>query len=167
MLPHTDGEVLNDEVVIIHSSSSVGESKIFEPYTGVCLLGVLGDVGGRSEALWERRSLDATTKGPWPLAIRARALVIYLATMPRMCVPALLYGQVGARATCSRCHLMHVIIVSSMALIVDDTMSITVWPEPFTHRWSVWSGHRVGLWCNRGLLPMPGNYSGEWMERFN
>ena len=27
LLPHTDGEVLNDEVVIIHSSSSVGEPK--------------------------------------------------------------------------------------------------------------------------------------------
>ena len=31
MLPHVDGEVLNDEVVIIHSSSSAGEPKVFEP----------------------------------------------------------------------------------------------------------------------------------------
>ena len=64
MLPHVDGEVLNDEVVIIHSSGSAGEPEIFEPYTGVRLPGVLGYVGGRSEALWERRSLDATAKGP-------------------------------------------------------------------------------------------------------
>ena len=33
MFPHTDREVLNDEVVIIHSSGSTGEPKVFEPYT--------------------------------------------------------------------------------------------------------------------------------------
>ena len=49
-VPHTDGEVLNDEMVIIHPSGSTGELEIFEPYIGVCLPGVLGDVGGRSEA---------------------------------------------------------------------------------------------------------------------
>ena len=65
MLPHVDGEILNDEVVIIHSSDSIGEPEDFEPYIGVCLLGVPGDVGGRSEALLERCFLDATTKGPW------------------------------------------------------------------------------------------------------
>ena len=52
-IPHTDGEILNDEIVIIHPSSSVGEPEIFEPNTGVCLPVVLGDVGGWSEALWE------------------------------------------------------------------------------------------------------------------
>ena len=52
--PHADGEVLDDEVVIIHSSGSAGEPKVFEPYTEVRLLGVPGDVGGRSEVLWER-----------------------------------------------------------------------------------------------------------------
>ena len=51
MLPHADGEILNDEMVIIHPSDSVGESEIFEPYTGVHLPDVLGDVGGRSKAL--------------------------------------------------------------------------------------------------------------------
>ena len=65
MFPHADGEVLNDEVVIIHSSGSIGELEIFEPYTGVHLPVVLGDVGGRSKALWEWRSLDALAKGPW------------------------------------------------------------------------------------------------------
>ena len=50
-VPHTDGEILNDEKVIIHPSGSVGEPEIFELNTGVCLPGVLGDVGGRSEAL--------------------------------------------------------------------------------------------------------------------
>ena len=66
MFPHTDGEVLNDEVVIIHSSGSVGELEVFEPYTGVRLLSVPDDVGGRSEALWERCFLDEMSKGPWP-----------------------------------------------------------------------------------------------------
>ena len=66
MLPHADGEVLDDEVVIIHSSGSTGEPEVFEPYTGVRLPGVPGDVGGRTEALWERRFLDVATKRPWP-----------------------------------------------------------------------------------------------------
>ena len=46
MFPHTDGEILNDEIVIIHPSCSTGEPEIFKPNTMVCLLGVLGDVGG-------------------------------------------------------------------------------------------------------------------------
>ena len=53
MFPHVDGEILNDEKVIIHPSGSAGETEIVEPNTGVCLPGVLGDVGGRLEALWE------------------------------------------------------------------------------------------------------------------
>ena len=76
MFPHIDGEVLNDEVVIIHSSSSAGEPEVFEPYTRVRLPDAPSVVGGRSEALWERRFLDATTKGPWPRTIRAGAPVI-------------------------------------------------------------------------------------------
>ena len=51
--PHTNGEVLNDEVVIIHSFSSAGEPKVFETYTRIHLPDILGDVGRRSEALWE------------------------------------------------------------------------------------------------------------------
>ena len=41
-LPDADGEILNDEMVIIHPSGLAGESEIFEPYTGVRLPGVLG-----------------------------------------------------------------------------------------------------------------------------
>ena len=63
MLPHADGEALDDEVVIIHSPSSAGELEVFEPYIGVYLPGVPGDVSGRSKVLWERRFLDAATKG--------------------------------------------------------------------------------------------------------
>ena len=59
MLPHVDGEVLDDEVVIIHSSGSVGKPEVFEPYTGIRLpvyLAML--VGGQKRcgngALWMR-----------------------------------------------------------------------------------------------------------------
>ena len=69
MLPHADGEVSNDEMVIIHSSSSVGEPEVFEPYTRVHLPSILDDVGRRSEALWERHSLDASPQGLWSWAI--------------------------------------------------------------------------------------------------
>ena len=69
MLLHTDREVLDDEVVIIHSSGSAGELEVFEPYTGVRLPSVPSDVGGRSEALREWLFLDAMAKGLWSRAI--------------------------------------------------------------------------------------------------
>ena len=65
MFPHVDGEVLNDEVIIIHSLGSTGEPEVFEPDTGICLPGIFGDVGRWSEALRERCSLDAVAKGTW------------------------------------------------------------------------------------------------------
>ena len=65
LFPHVDGEILNDEMVIIHSSGSAGKPKVFEPYTGIRFPGVFGDVGRRSEVLCEWRSLDAMAKGPW------------------------------------------------------------------------------------------------------
>ena len=75
MFPHIDREVLNDEVVIIHSSGSAGEPDVFEPYTRVHLPGILGDVGRRSAALWERHSLDApTAHGPRPSGLGLRSL---------------------------------------------------------------------------------------------
>ena len=46
MFPHADGEILNDEKVIIHPFGSAGKPEIFEPNTGVCLPSVFGDVGG-------------------------------------------------------------------------------------------------------------------------
>ena len=76
MLPHVDGEVLDDEVVIIYSSGSIGQSKVFEPYIGVGLPSVSGDVRGWLEALWKQHCLDAMTKGPWSWAIRARTPVV-------------------------------------------------------------------------------------------
>ena len=75
MFPHVNWEVLNDEVVIIHSSSSAGEPEVFEPFTGIRLPHIFDNVGRRSEALWERRSPDTPVKGPWSRALRARTPV--------------------------------------------------------------------------------------------
>ena len=48
MFPYVDGKVLNDEVVIIHSSGSTGEPKVFEPNTRIRFNGYLAMlVGGR------------------------------------------------------------------------------------------------------------------------
>ena len=46
MFPHADGEILNDEIVIIHSSGPAGEPEVFEPNAWVCLPGVLVMLAG-------------------------------------------------------------------------------------------------------------------------
>ena len=51
MFPHANGKILDDEIVIIHSSGSTGEPKVFEPNAWVGLPSVFGDVGGRLETL--------------------------------------------------------------------------------------------------------------------
>ena len=76
MFPHADGQILNDENVIIHPFGSVGEPEIFEPNTKVRLSGVLGDVGGWLEAMWEWRPSNTPAKGPWSQALRARTPVV-------------------------------------------------------------------------------------------
>ena len=101
MLPHADGEVLNHEMVIIHSSGSIGEPEVFQPYTGIRFSGVFGDVGGWSEALWEWCFLDAMAKGPCSQAVRARTPVVWSAIMPGVHVPSPLDGPARARAACS------------------------------------------------------------------
>jgi hypothetical protein len=45
VLPDTDREVL-DEVIVIGSSGPISEPEVFQPYSGVRLQGVLGDVSG-------------------------------------------------------------------------------------------------------------------------
>ena len=57
--PHAYGEILNDEVVIIHSSGSAGEPEVFEPYTEIVSPVYLAMLVGRKHygngALWMRR----------------------------------------------------------------------------------------------------------------
>ena len=120
------GEILNDEIVIIHPSGSAGEPKIFEPNTGVCLPGLIGDVGGCSEALWERRSPDTPVKGPWSRALRARAPVVWPATMPGARFTAPLDGSAGTHVACPHLRLVDVIIMPSLMPVADDTVSILV-----------------------------------------
>ena len=126
MLPHVDREVLNDEVVIIHSIGLAGEPKVFKPYTGVHLPGVLGDVGRRLEALWERCSLDVSAKGPWSQAIRAGTPVVGSVTMPGVCFTGPLDGLAEARVACSHRRLMDVIIMPGPTSVADDAVSISV-----------------------------------------
>ena len=76
MFPHTNGKILNDEIVIIHSSGPTSEPEVFEQNAWVCLPGVFGDVGGRSETSWERCSLDVSAEGPWSQALRAGTSVV-------------------------------------------------------------------------------------------
>ena len=152
MLPHADGEVLNDEVVIIHSSRSAGEPEVFEPYTRIRFPDVFGDVGRWSEALWEQCFLDATAKGPWTRAIRAGTPVVWSATMPRVRFPAPLDGPAVAHAACSHRPLMDVIIMLGLTPIVDDAASVLVRSELIVHWWLVWSGCWLRPWCSYDLL---------------
>ena len=152
MFPHADGEVLNDDVVIIHSPGLAGEPEVFEPYIGIRLLSVFGNVFRWSELLWERRSLDASAKGPWSQAIWARTSVVRSATMPGVRLPGLLNGPVRARVVYSHSRLMDVIIMTGLTPVADDAASVLVRPEAFTHRRSVWSGCRVKPWRNYALL---------------
>ena len=139
MLPYVNGEVLNDEVVIIHSSGSAGEPEVFEPYTGICLPGICGDVCWRSEALREWHSLDASAKGPWSRAIQAGTSVVWMVTMPVARFTAPLDGWAGARVACPHRRSMDVIIMPGLMPVADDATSVLVCTEPFVYRWSVWS----------------------------
>ena len=163
-VPHVNGEVPTDEVVIIHFSSLVGEPKIFEPYTRVHLPGVSGDVGGWSKTLWKQRSLDATTKGPWPRAIWARAPVVWSATMPEVHVLALLDGQAEAHATYSGRHSVDVIIVSSVASIIDDAMSVRFGLSHSHIGGQCGVGTGLGYSIATASCSTPGNGYGEWTE---
>ena len=151
MFPHAYGEVLNDEMVIIHPSGSAGEPKVFEPYTGIRLPGIFGDVGRRSEALWEWRSLDASAKGPWSRAIRAGTSVVWPVTMPRAHFTFPLDGLARAHVAYPHHHSMDVIIMPGLMLVADDTMSVLVRTKPFAYLWSVWSRRWVRSWCSCSL----------------
>ena len=139
-------------MVIIHPSGSTGELEIFEPNTGVCLPGVLGDVGGWSEALWERRTPYTPVESPWSRALRAGTPVVWPAIMPRACFTAPLDGSGRTHVACPHRHPMDVIIMSSLMPVADDTMSILVQTMPFAYMRTVWSRSQVGPRRSCGLL---------------
>ena len=130
-VPHADGEILNDEIVIIHPSGSTGKPEIFEPNTRVCLPGVFGDVGGWSEVQWERRSPDTTVKCPWSQALRARTPVVWPATMPRVRFTAPLDGLAGSHVACPHRRPVDVIIMLGLIPVADDAASVLVRTGPF------------------------------------
>ena len=132
MFPHANGKVLNDEIVIIHSSSPTGKSEVFEPNAWVCLPGVFGDVGGRSETLREWHSLNTLAEGSWPQALRARAPVIWPTTAPGARFTTSLDGLAGVRVAC--CHTVDIVIMLSRTPIVDDAMSVLVRIRPLMYR---------------------------------
>ena len=144
MFPYADGEILDDEIVIIHPSGLTDEPKIFEPNTRVCLPGVLGDVGGRSEALWEWRSPNTLVKGPWSWALRARTPVVWPATAPGVHFIAPLDGSARIRVAYRR--TVDTIIMSGPMPVADDATGVLVWIGPLTCRRSVWSRRPVGPW---------------------
>ena len=144
MFPHANGKILDDEIVIIHSSGSIGEPEIFEPNAWVSLPSVFGDVGGRPETLWERCSLDAPAEGLWPQALRAGAPIIRPATAPMAHFTASLDGLVGIRVAC--CHTANIVVVSGPMPVADDAMSVLVRIGPLVYRRSMWSRRPVGPW---------------------
>ena len=151
-VPHTDGEILDDEIVIIHPSGLAGEPEIFEPYTRVCLPGVLGDVGGWSKALRERRSPDTLAKGPWSWALRARTPIVWPATMPGACFTAPLDGSAGTRVSCPHRRPVDVIIMPGLMSVANDVVSVLVRTRPFVNRRSVLSRRQLGPRRSRCLL---------------
>ena len=152
MFPHANREVLNDEVVIIHSFGSAGEPEVFEPYTGIRLPDIFGDVGRRLEALWERCSLDALTKGPWSQAIWAGTPIVGSVTMPGACFTAPLDGLARAHVTCPHHRPMDVIIMLGLMPVADDAASVLVQTKPFMYQWSVWSRRWGRPQCSSDLL---------------
>ena len=135
-VPHTNGKILDDEKVIIHSSGSTGEPEVFKPNAWVCLPGVFGDVGGRPETLWERCSPDAPAEGPWPWALRAGTPVIWPAIAPGAHFSASLDDLARVHVACWR--MADVVTVSGSMTVASDAMSVLVR--------SVWSRRLVGQW---------------------
>ena len=119
-------KILNDEIIIIHSSGPVGEPEVFEPNTWVCLPGVFGDVGGRSETPWERCSLDTSAEGSWSRALRAGTPVVRSATAPGARFTAPLDGLARICVACSYRRLADVIILPDLMSIADDATGILV-----------------------------------------
>ena len=137
MFPHANGKILDDEVVVIHSSGSTGEPEVFEPNAWVRLPSVFGDVGGRPKTLWEWCSPDAPTESPWPRALRVAAPVVWPVTAPGARFTASLDGSARVRVAC--CRMADVVAVPGPTPIANDATSVLVR--------SMWSKRLVGLWC--------------------
>jgi len=114
---------------------------VFAPLHGGALILILAlglaFVPGSIEALWERRSLDASGKGPWSRAIQVRTPVVRPAIAPRVCFTTPRDGLVGVCVAYHHCRSMDAIIMLGPTLVADDAVSILVRPEPLAYRRSV------------------------------
>ena len=140
--PHANGKVLDDEIVIVHSSGSIGEPEVFEPNVWVCLPGVFGDVGGRSKMLWEQCPSDALAEDPWPRTLRAGAPVVRPVTVPGSCFTASLNGLVGIYV--ARRRVAVVVAMLGTMPVAEDATSVLVRVGPLVCQRSVWSRRLVG-----------------------
>ena len=133
MFPHANGKILNDEEVIIHSSSPIGEPEFFKPNAWVGLPSVFGDVGGRPETLRERCFLDAPAKGPRPWALGTRAPIVWLVTAPRVRFAGSLKGLAGIRGTCR--HMVDSVITLGPMPVANGATGILVRIGPLMYQW--------------------------------
>ena len=76
--------------------------------------------------MWERRSLDASAKGPWSWAIQARTPVVWPVTMPGVRFTTLRDGPAEVCVACPHYRSMDVIIMPGPTLVADDAASILV-----------------------------------------
>ena len=61
-----EGEVSDDEIMLLHPASLAGKAIVVEPKAGIRLPGVLGDVGGRTVPLRYMRTTDVGAEDPGP-----------------------------------------------------------------------------------------------------
>ena len=100
--------------------------------------------------LWERCSPDALAKGPWPRALRARALVVWPAVAPRAHFTTSLDGL--ARVCVACCRMVDVTIASSLTPVVDDAAGVLIRIRSLVYRWLARSRRQVGPWRDRRTL---------------
>ena len=61
-----EGEVSDDEIILLRPASSAGKAIVVEPKAGIRLPGVLGDVGGWTVPLRYMRATDVGAEDPGP-----------------------------------------------------------------------------------------------------
>jgi hypothetical protein len=76
-----EGEVSDDEIILLRPASSAGKAIVVEPKAGIRLSGVLGDVGRRTVPLRYVRAADVDTKDPGARRLWAHAAVLVAVVM--------------------------------------------------------------------------------------
>ena len=107
-------------------------SILFSPLCGGALILILAlgltFASASVEVLWERRSLDASDKGPWSQAIQAGTPIVRSATAPRVRFTTPCDGLAGVYVAYHYCRLMDAIIILGSMSVADDAVSVLVRP---------------------------------------